>query len=102
MRDNGSVQGLDIPDDLKALYKTVWEISQKTLIDMSAARGPYVCQTQSLNLFVAEPTVSKLTSMHFYSWKAGLKTGVYYVRTKPKASAIQFTVEQEPCESCSA
>jgi len=102
MRDNGSVQSLDIPDDLKSLYKTVWEISQKTLIDMSAARGPYVCQTQSLNLFVAEPTVSKLTSMHFYSWKAGLKTGSYYIRTKPKASAIQFTVEQEPCESCSA
>jgi ribonucleotide reductase alpha subunit len=90
----GSVQNIEsIPEDLKELYKTVWEIKQKTLIDMSADRGIYVCQTQSLNLFVSDPTISKLSSMHFYAWKKGLKTGIYYLRSKPKADAIQFTVD---------
>lgn len=90
----GSIQNIEsIPSDLKELYKTVWEIKQKTLIDLSADRGIYVCQSQSLNLFVAEPTISKLSSMHFYAWKKGLKTGIYYLRTKPKADAIQFTVD---------
>ncbi|CAN0114355.1 unnamed protein product, partial [Phaeothamnion confervicola] len=104
MRDNGSVQNLNIPAELKALYKTIWELPQRTLIDLSAARGPFVCQSQSLNLFIAEPTLSKLTSMHFYSWSKSLKTSCYYLRTRPKASAIQFTVEQDEsaCESCSA
>jgi ribonucleoside-diphosphate reductase alpha chain len=72
---NGSVQGLDIPVALKERYKTVWEIKQKTLIDMAADRGAFICQSQSLNLFVADPTISKLSSMHFYAWKRGLKTG---------------------------
>ena len=90
----GSIQNIpEIPEDLKELYKTVWEIKQKTLIDLSADRGIYVCQSQSLNLFVAEPTISKLSSMHFYTWKKGLKTGIYYLRTQPKADAIQFTVD---------
>ena len=93
---NGSVQGLDIPADLKARYKTVWEIKQKTLIDMAAARGAFICQSQSLNLFVQDPTISKLSSMHFYAWKQGLKTGIYYLRTKSAVQAIKFTVEQKP------
>lgn len=93
LSSKGSVQNIpEIPNDLKELYKTVWEIKQKTLIDLSASRGVYVCQSQSLNLFVAEPTISKLSSMHFYTWKKGLKTGIYYLRTQPKADAIQFTV----------
>lgn len=83
-----------IPDDVKALYKTVWEIKQRSLIDMSADRGAFICQSQSLNLFIAEPTQAKLTSAHFHAWKKGLKTGMYYLRTQPKADAIAFTVEQ--------
>ena len=91
---NGSVQSLpEIPADLKALYKTVWEIKQKTLIDMAADRGQFICQSQSLNLFVQEPTISKLSSMHFYAWKRGLKTGIYYLRTKSAVQAIKFTVD---------
>lgn len=90
---NGSVQGIDeIPEDLKQLYKTVWEIKQKVLIDMAANRGPYICQTQSLNLFLENPSTTKLTSMLFYTWKAGLKTGMYYLRTKAASEAIKFTV----------
>jgi ribonucleoside-diphosphate reductase alpha subunit len=93
--NKGSIQGISsIPADLQDLYKTVWEIKQRTLIDMSASRGAYICQSQSLNIFIAEPNISKLTSMHFYCWKKGLKTGMYYLRTKPKADAIQFTVDQ--------
>uniref|UniRef100_T1J1Q1 Lipoyl synthase, mitochondrial n=1 Tax=Strigamia maritima TaxID=126957 RepID=T1J1Q1_STRMM len=93
--DNGSIQNIDeIPDDLKALYKTVWEISQKIVIKMSADRGAFICQSQSLNLHIAEPNFGKLTSMHFYAWKLGLKTGMYYLRTKPAANAIQFTVDK--------
>ena len=91
---NGSVQQLDIiPAALKEKYKTSWELKQKTLIDMAAARGAFVCQSQSLNLFVSDPTYSKLTSMHFYAWKRGLKTGLYYLRTKAGVQAQQFTVD---------
>jgi ribonucleotide reductase alpha subunit len=94
--EKGSIQNIHgIPQKLKDLYKTVWEMKMKTLIDMSADRGAYICQSQSLNLFVADPTVSKLTSMHFHAWKRGLKTGMYYLRTRPKADAIQFTVDKE-------
>lgn len=100
--NNGSIQTVkEIPDDLKELYKTAWEIPQKVLIDMSADRAPYVCQSQSLNLFLAEPTYAKITSMHMYAWKKGLKTGCYYLRTKGASSAQKFTVEPT-CLSCSA
>jgi ribonucleoside-diphosphate reductase alpha chain len=93
---NGSIQHInEIPADIKELYKTVWEIKQRTLIDMAADRGAYICQSQSLNLFVDNPTVAKLTSMHFYSWKKGLKTGMYYLRTQAAAQAVQFTVEKQ-------
>lgn len=99
---NGSVQNIArIPDDLKALYKTVWEISQKAIIDMSADRGAYICQSQSLNIHMADVTFGKLTSMHFYAWKKGLKTGMYYLRTKAAADAIKFTVQVEEAPVCS-
>lgn len=91
---NGSVQGLpEVPADVKARYKTVWEIKQKTLIDMAADRGAFICQSQSLNLFVQDPTIAKLSSMHFYAWRRGLKTGIYYLRTKSAVQAIKFTVD---------
>ena len=90
----GSIQGIPgIPEEVQARYKTAWEIPQKTLIDMAAARGAFICQSQSLNLFMADPTISKLTSMHFYAWKTGLKTGCYYLRTKAPVAAQQFTVD---------
>jgi len=90
----GSVQGIPtIPEEIQARYKTSWEIPQKTLIDMAASRGAFICQSQSLNLFVADPTISRLTSMHFYAWKTGLKTGCYYLRTKAPVAAQQFTVD---------
>jgi len=93
---NGSIQRIDeIPTSLKVLYKTVWEISQKVLINMAADRGAFIDQSQSLNIFIAEPTFQKLTSMHFYAWKKGLKTGMYYLRTRPAADAIKFTVDQQ-------
>jgi ribonucleoside-diphosphate reductase alpha chain len=93
---NGSVQDIEeIPQNVKEIYKTVWEIKMKTIIDMAADRGAYICQSQSLNLFVQEPNFAKLTSMHFYSWKKGLKTGMYYLRTKAAADAIKFTVEAQ-------
>lgn len=93
---NGSIQKVDgIPEELKKLYKTVWEISQRTLIDMAADRGAYIDQSQSFNVHIAEPNFGKLTSMHFYAWKKGLKTGMYYLRTRPAANAIQFTVDQK-------
>ncbi len=102
VKANGSVQNIiDIPDDLKELYKTVWEMSQKTIIDMAADRGVYIDQSQSMNLFVESPTVSKLSSMHMYAWKSGLKTGMYYLRSKAKARPIQFSLEAE-CTMCSA
>ncbi len=102
VKANGSVQNIiDIPDDLKELYKTVWEMSQKTIIDMAADRGVYIDQSQSMNLFVESPTISKLSSMHMYAWKTGLKTGMYYLRSKAKARPIQFSLEAE-CAMCSA
>ena len=104
--------------ELKELYKTVWEIKQKCIIDQAADRSAFICQSQSLNIHMAEPSIARLTSMHFYAWKKGLKTGMYYLRTRPKADAIQFTVDQsalvaakaegtrveeeEVCTSCSA
>ena len=101
--NNGSIQSmLELPSELRDLYRTVWEIPMKTLINMAADRGPFICQSQSLNLFLAEPTVSKVSSMHFYAWKKGLKTGCYYLRTKAAAKAQQFTIEPTNCISCSA
>lgn len=120
IHERGSVQRIAaIPQEIKDLYKTVWEIKQKAIIDQASDRGAFICQSQSLNIHMAEPTTAKLTSMHFYAWKKGLKTGMYYLRTLPKADAIQFTVDQtalqgarpphppskeeeDVCESCSA
>jgi ribonucleotide reductase alpha subunit len=91
---NGSVQGIEaIPASMQARYKTTWEIKQRTLIDMARDRGAFIDQSQSLNLFIEKPTYSNLTSMHFYGWKAGLKTGCYYLRTKAQTAAQQFTVD---------
>jgi len=102
VKANGSVQNIiDIPDNLKELYKTVWEMSQKTIIDMAADRGVFIDQSQSMNLFVESPTLSKLSSMHFYAWKKGLKTGMYYLRSKAKARPQQFSLEAD-CAACSA
>jgi len=99
---NGSIQKInEIPADLKELYKTVWEIKQRNLIDMAADRGAFICQSQSLNLFVDSPTVSKLTSMHFYGWKKGLKTGMYYLRSQAATQAVQFTIEKQGSEEMS-
>ena len=96
MIGNGSIQNIDeIPQDIKDLYKTAWEISQKALINMSADRGAFVCQSQSLNIFMENANFGKLTSMHFYGWKKGLKTGMYYLRTKSAVDAIKFTVTKE-------
>ncbi len=93
---HGSIQHIEeIPAPLKDIYRTVWEIKQRSLIDMAAERGAFICQSQSLNLFISEPNFAKLTSMHFYAWKKGLKTGMYYLRTKSAAEAIKFTVEKE-------
>jgi ribonucleoside-diphosphate reductase alpha subunit len=102
VKANGSVQSIiDIPANIKELYKTVWEMSQKVIIDMAADRGVFIDQSQSMNLFVESPTLSKLSSMHFYAWKAGLKTGMYYLRSKAKARPQQFSLEAE-CTACSA
>ena len=96
MRANGSIQGVDIiPQDLKELYKTVWELSMKDIIDMSRHRGYFIDQSQSLNLFMENANYAKLTSMHFYAWKNGLKTGMYYLRTKSAVDAIKFTLKKE-------
>lgn len=114
--NNGSIQHIEfIPDNIKEKYKTVWEIPMRTLIDMAADRGAYICQSQSLNLWLEEPNYSSLTSMHFYSWSKGLKTGIYYLRRRARHQAQQFTiepekkeqnslqdVEEEICEMCSA
>ena len=103
--DNGSIQNIkEIPQDLKDIYKTVWEIPQKTLVDMAADRAPFICQSQSLNLFLSEPTYAKISSMHFYAWKKGLKTGCYYLRTKAVSSAQKFTVDpaSNNCLTCSS
>ena len=102
IKSGGSVQNItDIPTDIKEIYKTVWEISQKVIIDMAADRGVFVDQSQSMNLFVESPTLSKLSSMHMYAWKSGLKTGMYYLRSKAKARPIQFSLEAD-CTACSA
>ena len=113
IRFDGSVQSIDvIPDYIKKRYNTAWEIKQKHIIDMSADRGKYICQSQSLNLFIESPSLKVLTSMHFYAWQKGLKTGIYYLRSRPSSKAIQFTLKpknnikenptyEEPCESCS-
>ncbi|MGB5321646.1 ribonucleoside-diphosphate reductase subunit alpha [Lutimonas sp.] len=99
MRANGSVQHIEaIPQELKELYKTVWEMSMKDIIDMARHRGYFIDQSQSLNLFMKDPDYSKLTSMHFYAWKSGLKTGMYYLRTKSAVNAIQFTVSKKTDE----
>jgi ribonucleoside-diphosphate reductase alpha subunit len=99
MGSNGSVQNIaEIPQDIKDLYKTAWEISGKTLIDLSADRGAYVCQSQSLNLFMENANFAKLTSMHFYGWESGLKTGMYYLRTKAAADAVKFTLDKTSME----
>jgi ribonucleoside-diphosphate reductase subunit M1 len=105
---NGSVQHIDtIPKAVRDKYKTAWELSMKTIIDMSASRGAYICQSQSLNVWMESPTYRTLTSMHFYSWRAGLKTGMYYLRRKPRHQVQQFTIvpeseKEESCEMCSA
>ena len=102
VKAGGSIQNIvDIPDDIKKLYKTVWEISQKCIIDMAADRGRFIDQSQSMNLFMESPTMSKLSSMHMYAWKSGLKTGMYYLRSKAKARPIQFSLEPD-CVACSA
>ena len=98
----GSVQGLAIPDDMKKVYKTAYELSMKTVIDMAADRGIYVDQSMSLNMFVAEPTFRKLSSMLFYAWRRGLKTGMYYCRSRAASSAVKITTGPEACEACSA
>lgn len=107
LRNQGSVQNIkEVPDELKKLYKTVWEIPQRVILDQAAGRGPFVCQSQSMNIHIADPSRGKLTSMFFYGWKKGLKTGMYYLRTRPKADSIQFAVDkvgsENECMTCSA
>jgi ribonucleoside-diphosphate reductase alpha subunit len=100
---NGSVQNIpEIPQNIKDIYKTVWEISQKSIIDMSADRGAYICQSQSLNIHLTNPNFGKLTSMHFYAWKKGLKTGMYYLRSNAAADAIKFTVDKSAAQQLTA
>merc|ERR1712060_790749 len=99
---NGSVQQLDLPQDVKDLYKTVWEIKQRTILDMAADRGVYIDQSQSLNVHMVDATTAKLSSMHFHGWQLGLKTGMYYLRTKAATDAIKFTVEVDKMRKASA
>ncbi len=100
MAENGSIQNIDnVPQRIKDLYKTAWEISQKAIIDMAADRGAYICQSQSLNIFMENANFGKLTSMHFYGWEKGLKTGMYYLRTKAATDAIKFTVDKSAIKS---
>jgi len=92
--DQGSVQNIkDLPTEYKNLYKTIWEVSQKALIKLARCRAPYICQSQSLNIYFAEPSLSKLSASHMYAWKLGLKTGQYYLRSRPARDAIQFTLD---------
>merc|ERR1712113_117879 len=98
---NGSVQGLDLPADLRELYKTVWEIKQRIVLDMAADRGAYIDQSQSLNIHMVDASTAKLSSMHFYGWQLGLKTGMYYLRTKAVVDAIKFTVEVDKVRKAS-
>jgi ribonucleotide reductase alpha subunit len=115
IRHNGSVQQLNIPDDIKAIFKTVWEIPQRLLMDMAADRGAYICQSQSLNLHMRAPTDNQLYNAHFHAWEKGLKTGMYYLRTRPAVDPIKFTLapteaaaaacsreNREACTMCSA
>ena len=101
--NDGSVQGIkEIPLFIQERYKTAWETKQKDILDMAADRGKFICQSQSLNLFIESPNFKVLSSMHFYGWNRGLKTGMYYLRTRPSSKALQFTVDPEKaCESCS-
>merc|ERR1711915_1053270 len=100
---NGSIQKIEeIPKDIRELYKTVWEMSQKNVLKQAADRGAFIDQSQSLNVPIAEPNFGKMSSMHFYGWKLGLKTGMYYLRTKPAAQAIQFTVDKSKVSSLAA
>ena len=103
IENRGSIQHItNISEHIKAKYKITWELSMKTLINMAADRGAFICQSQSMNLFIESPNFKTLSSMHFYGWKQGLKTGMYYLRTRPSSRAIQFTIEPEKvCESCS-
>ena len=101
--NDGSIQGIKIiPDIFKNIYKTVWEIKQKNIIDMAIDRGKFICQSQSMNLFLESPDIGTMTSMHSYSWKKGLKTGIYYLRSRPSSKAIQFTLNPTECENCAA
>merc|ERR1712154_619910 len=102
LANNGSVQNLDLPADLRNLYKTVWEIKQRIVLDMAADRGAYIDQSQSLNIHMVDATTSKLSSMHFHGWQIGLKTGMYYLRTKAAADAIKFTVEVDRMRSANS
>jgi ribonucleotide reductase alpha subunit len=102
VKSGGSIQSItDIPDDIKKLYRTVWEIKMKDIIDMAAQRGRYIDQSQSMNLFMESPTLSKISSMHMYAHKKGLKTGMYYLRSQAKARPIQVSLEPD-CVACSA
>ena len=93
---NGSVQNIkEIPNNLKILYKTVWEIKQKKIIELAAERAPFIDQSQSLNIHLSDPSLSKISSMHFFAWKSGLKTGMYYLRSRPAVDAIKFTLNVE-------
>ena len=100
IRDNGSVANLNIPKDLKELYKTVWEMKMKDIIDMAADRGEYVDQSQSMNLFVETASINKISSMHMYSYKKGLKTGMYYLRTKSATNATKVTINPIITKNC--
>jgi len=108
--NHGSIQNIEkLPYAIRQKYRTVWEIPMKDLIDMAADRGIYICQSQSLNLWLEDPNYNTMTSMHFYSWSKGLKTGIYYLRRRPRHQAQQFTIEperrnkrEEACEMCSA
>jgi ribonucleoside-diphosphate reductase alpha chain len=100
LRENGSIQNLNVPDQLKDMYKTVWELKMKDIIDMAADRARFIDQSQSMNLFVATPTINQLSSMHMYSWKKGLKTGMYYLRTKGASSAVKVTIEPDSEAAC--
>ena len=107
MLNKGSVQALDLPEDLKSIYKTAWELPQKSLLQLSIDRGPFICQSQSLNLFVNPPIPKIIHSIHFYGWKGGLKTGSYYIRTKSILDTQNFTTQvkkeqPEDCVMCSA
>merc|ERR1712178_162441 len=97
----GSVQALDVPAEIKELYKTVWEIKQRIVLDMAADRGAYIDRSQSLNIHMTDATTAKLSSMHFHGWQIGLKTGMYYLRTKAATDAIKFTVDVEKVKRAS-